>query len=124
MKKKMIALLAGALMSVAMSGSAFAFFGTVSGDTNDLIRVVYDSTGTVEVATDLGALGTTGNLAGAFSLSQFGPGKTDANLNVAYFAYDNTTNTFYATSTVVPASVTSAGVAAANCLGAKYSRSL
>jgi hypothetical protein len=113
MKKKMIALLAGALMSVAMSGSAFAYFGSVSGNTLDLVRVVYDSTGTVEVATDLGALGTTGNIAGAFSLSQFGTGKTMANLNVAYFAYDNTTNTFWGSSTAVPAAVTNAGIGTA-----------
>jgi hypothetical protein len=53
MKKKIIVLLAGALMALSAS-SAFANFTD-----GDLIRVVYQrSTGTVEVATDLGSLST------------------------------------------------------------------
>lgn len=108
MKKKMIALLAGALMTLSAS-SAFAYFGTVTGDQFDLVRVVYDTTGSVEVVSDLGNVTTVaGNLAPTFSLSQFGANKSFANLNVAYFAYDNASNSFWGTSTVAPASATNA----------------
>ncbi len=113
MKKKMIALLAGAMMFAAMSGNAFAYFGTGNSNNFDLVRVVYDSTGTVEVGTDLGNINTisgTSSASSAFSLSQFGTGKTFANLNVAYFAIDQTTGTLWTTSTSVPAGMTKTNV--------------
>ena len=52
MKKKMIALLAAALMTVS-AGSAFADFSNT-----DLIRVVYNASLNIETATDLGSLST------------------------------------------------------------------
>lgn len=96
MKKKMIALLAGALMTVAMSGSAFAYFGS-----NELIRVVYNASTGDEVATDLGSIsslltaatnpggvtvggGTTDSFVTVGS-ANFAAGK-DSNLYVAYLA--------------------------------------
>ena len=52
MKKKLIALLAGALLTTAMAGNALAAFADF-----DLIRVVYQrSGGTVEVGTWTGKL--------------------------------------------------------------------
>jgi hypothetical protein len=52
MKKKMIALLAAAMMTLA-AGNAFADFANT-----DLIRVVYNAAGNIETATDLGAIST------------------------------------------------------------------
>ncbi|RNC69005.1 MAG: PEP-CTERM sorting domain-containing protein [Desulfuromonadales bacterium] len=89
MKKKMIALLAGALMTVAMAGNALAYF-----ENDHLIRVVYDKTAMKEVATDLGSIstilstkgvqvlgaGADSYLGGALATSSF------SNLNVAYYA--------------------------------------
>ncbi|AJY71974.1 hypothetical protein RW64_16580 [Geobacter sulfurreducens] len=89
MKKKMITLLAGALMTIAMAANASAYF-----EQGNLIRVVYDRTLMTEVATDLGSIssilpaaggsvvlggGTNSYLGGALA------GSSMANLNVAYF---------------------------------------
>ena len=113
MKKKMIALLAGLMLTLS-AGSAFAYFGTVSGNNLDLVRVVYDTAGSVEVATDLGSVDGSGLAsASAFSLSQFGTGKTFANLNVAYFAFDTTTHSLWTTSTQLPAGFTTGTVGSA-----------
>lgn len=93
MKKKLIALFAGALMTVAMAGNALAYFGDVTGSDYVLTRVVYDANGTVEVGTDLGNVNIlTGKVnwnsgaASAFDLSMFGPAASWDNLYVAYFA--------------------------------------
>ncbi len=91
MKKKMIALLASALMTLSAS-SAFAAFADL-----ELIRVVYQrSGGTVEAATDLGNVntllasgGTFGGGTSAFT-SATGTAFATSNLYVAYFAVDQT----------------------------------
>ncbi|ABB31686.1 protein of unknown function DUF1555 [Geobacter metallireducens RCH3] len=91
MKKKMIALLAGALMTAAMAGNAMAYF-----EQDHLVRVVYDKTVMTEVATDLGKVqdiiaaakngpvtlgaGADSYLGGALATSAL------SNLNVAYYA--------------------------------------
>ncbi len=93
MKKKMIALLAGALLTMAASNAMAAFA------VGDLYRVVYNRAGSVEVATDLGSISSL--LAGGavtadtFSLSQV-TGATSANdLYVAYYASTGSTGTAY-----------------------------
>jgi hypothetical protein len=94
MKKKLVALLAAALMTVSFAGNAMAAF--VQGD---LIRVVYDTVGSREYATDLGswatltANATTGNVtvgggADAFTLANTGAASL-SNLMVGYFLVDN-----------------------------------
>jgi len=90
MKKKMIALLAGALLTTAMAGNALAAFTDF-----DLIRVVYQrSTGTVEVATELGDINTllaagpnAATTGGAFT-SVTGADLSAGDYWVAYFARD------------------------------------
>lgn len=84
MKKKMIALLAGALMTLSAS-SAFAAFADLS-----LVRVVYQGSTNLEVATDLGNVNdlalTTNNVVGggADAFTSITGSATD--LYVAYFA--------------------------------------
>ncbi len=103
MKKKMIMLLAGAMMTLT-AGNAMAYFGGSTVASTDLIltRVVYDRAGTVEVATDLVYNPATMSLssdinkvvgggAAAFSLSQFGAAASWDNLYVAYFAKQSAT---------------------------------
>lgn len=91
MKKKMIALLAGALMTVAMAGNALAYF-----EQGNLVRVVYDKTLMTEVATDLGSMSSIINAAkngplilGAGAADSFLGGSlansSFSNLNVAYY---------------------------------------
>ncbi|AJE03234.1 hypothetical protein [Geobacter pickeringii] len=86
MKKKMIALIAGAMMSIAMAGSAMAAFTDQS-----LVQVIYDTTSSTEIATNLGTIsslvGTTNNTitANPFVLSDFGATASLANLRVGYF---------------------------------------
>jgi len=96
MKKKMITLLAAAMLTMSIAGTASAAF--VEGD---LIRVVYDTVGSKEIATDLGSWsaikGTANNTAlgggvDAFTLSQFGATTQFADLKVGYFLVDATTN--------------------------------
>jgi hypothetical protein len=91
MKKKMIALLAGALMMISAS-SAFAAFSDL-----ELIRVVYQRTGgTVEAATDLGNVNTLlasgGNVGGGVNAftTITGTAFATSDLYVAYFAVDIT----------------------------------
>ena len=58
MKKKLVALIAGAALTVALAGNAFATFGELT-----LIRVLdQKSGGTTEVLSNLGTLGTTVDL--------------------------------------------------------------
>jgi hypothetical protein len=97
MKKKLVALLAAALMTVSFAGTALAAFGN-----GELIRVVYDTTTTgKEYATDLGSwttltgLATTGNQTvgggtDAITLANTGASSW-GNLVVAYFLVDTTT---------------------------------
>ncbi len=98
MKKKMIALLAGLMLTLS-AGSAFAFFGNT-----ELIRVVYNASTGDEVATDLGNITTllaaatpsgytVGGGANAFTTvggTNLGASK-DANLFVAYLAINPAT---------------------------------
>jgi hypothetical protein len=90
MKKKMIALFAGALMTLSAS-SAFAAFANL-----DLVRVVYDSTAgsTFEQADNLGKINTllansatTHDLVVGSTIANIGAGN---NLHVAYFAINTT----------------------------------
>lgn len=53
MKKKLIALMAGALLTTAFAGNAMAYFTDMS-----LVRVVYNLNTNVEIDTDLGTIGT------------------------------------------------------------------
>ncbi len=93
MKKKLVALLAAALMTVSFAGTAMAAF--VQGD---LIRVVYDSVGAKEYATDLGSWATitgatNGTVVGggvdAFTLANTGAASL-GNLYVGYYLIDAT----------------------------------
>ena len=89
MKKKFIALLAGALLVASMSGNAMASFSA-----GDLVRVVYNSTTGVEAIADLGTIATlaadtNGTVVGNGAASYLNNGITSASLagsNVAYFA--------------------------------------
>jgi len=105
MKKKLIALLAGALMTVAMAGNALAYFESEY----TLIRVVYDAAGTIEVATDLGTVNgstvnlTNGGATSAFNLSMFGSSTSLDNLYVSYFAVANTTQDVWASGSLTNA---------------------
>lgn len=96
MKKKMITLLAAAMLTMSIAGTASAAF--VQGD---LIRVVYDTVGSKEIATDLGSwsavTGSANNTAlgggvDAFTLSQFGTTTQYSDLRVGYFVADQTTS--------------------------------
>jgi hypothetical protein len=94
MKKKLVALLAGALLTSAMAGNALAYF---TGD--DLIRVVYSATTGVEVATDLGSIATLLTSApgtilggGAASFTNYGVTGDLSTYSVAYFAKSTSEN--------------------------------
>jgi len=99
MKKKLIALLAGALLTTAMAGNALAAFADF-----DLIRVVYQrSGGTVEVGTELGSVSTllaagpnTATTGGAFT-SLTGTDLSSGNYYVAYFARDKASSDLWFT---------------------------
>src|SRR6185369_16678479 len=90
-RKKLAVLVAAALMTLSAS-SAFAAFGDM-----ELIRVYYErTTGTVEVATDLGNID---NLLAAPSTTiagAFGTVGTSANMYAAYFAVDRAHNMLWA----------------------------
>jgi len=89
MKKKMIALLAGALMTLSAS-SAFAAFSDLS-----LVRVVYQGSTALEVATDLGNINdlllTTNNTVGGGTDAFTTKTGSASDLYVAYFAINTTT---------------------------------
>jgi hypothetical protein len=84
MMKKIVTLLAATALMAITAGQALASFNDF-----DLVRVVYDGSGK-EVLDNLGDVRTltAGATVPAISLSDFGTGKTFANLNVAYFAVD------------------------------------
>jgi hypothetical protein len=99
MKKKMIALLAGLMLTLS-AGSAFASFGDL-----DLIRVVYQRDGgTVEVATELGnvasLLATTDNTITAPGLFTTLTGSDLSNFGIVYFAVDQTNKDFWITGSI------------------------
>lgn len=88
MKKKMITLLAAAMLTMSAASSAMAAFAQ-----GDLIRVIYDTKGTTEIATDLGSISTLTTLGAnsvvgggidATTLAQFG-GSAYSDLRVGYF---------------------------------------
>ena len=91
--KKLLVLAAACMLVLGIAGHAGAYF--VSGD---LIGVMYDASTGVEVATDLGSIGTLSgqtNVKGdSISLSTFND-TTWSDVNVAYFAYNSSTNTLY-----------------------------
>jgi hypothetical protein len=120
MKKLFGLTIAAALTFCALAGQAMAAFTT----NYELIRVVYDKTTAVEVATDLGYLPdlitamnanggtlTVGGGASAFNLndlSYFGTGAAYSDLKVAYFAVDPTaTSKVYVSASSTPTTGTS-----------------
>jgi hypothetical protein len=89
-KKKIVMLIAAAMMTLSAS-SAFAAFGDL-----ELIRVYYErTTGTVEVATDLGTISTLLAAPSTTIVGAFGTVNTPSNMYAAYFAVDRATNTFW-----------------------------
>lgn len=95
-KQNMIKLAAAAALTLGLSGNALAAI-----DNGDLIRVVYDTVGSVEYATDLGnfqdiktrtAAGEKNIVVGAgvdaIQTSIFGSSTQMSDLRVAYFTYD------------------------------------
>lgn len=90
MKKKMIALLAGLMLTIS-AGSAFAAFS----GTDELYMAAYDTVSNTEVVIDLGSLTLSG---GKYSLTSSGvnsfnlgtnmPGASAANVQVAFFGED------------------------------------
>lgn len=88
--KKIMMLMIATVMVFSMAGQAAAYFSA-----GNLIRVVYDAQGTIEVATELGPIADknapfTNKVVynqNNFSTSQFG-GAPFSNLYVAYFAHD------------------------------------
>jgi hypothetical protein len=91
--KKIVMLLVVAVMMLGVAGNAMADFGT-----GELIRVVYQMSGSVEELTDLGAFnntiaGTSYNVtSNAFAVSDFA-GSNFADLQVAYFVWGANSNT-------------------------------
>src|SRR6266516_3691618 len=85
MMKKLVTIIAAALLTMGLAANAMASFND-----GDLIRVVYNHGGSVEVATDLGSISSIqsgGSLStSAFSLSQISGATTMGDLYVAYFA--------------------------------------
>lgn len=104
MKKKMVALIAGALIALSTS-SAFAF---VSANL-ELYRVIYDSTTntTFEAVTDMGSLASLQSMAAGSAIATssfndiagFSAANTGNNLMVAYFAYNYTGKELYISQT-------------------------
>jgi hypothetical protein len=99
MKKKMLTLLAGALMTLSMAGNALAYF-----EYDHLIRVVYDQTTMTEVATDLGAIsslmpaaGSSITLGDSYLVGNLATASFD-NLKVAYFGINVTNKDLYLSS--------------------------
>ena len=93
MKKKMIMLIAAAMMTLSAS-SAFAAFADL-----ELIRVVYErTTGSTETLTDLGNVSTVLATGGTFAGTGALTASTPANLAVAYFALDSINGQLWATS--------------------------
>jgi len=123
MQKKMIVLLAGAMLTMAGAGNAFAYF---TGD--DLIRVVYNATTGVETATDLGSITTiladaantvVGSGADAFTTNG-SPVSSFAGSSVAYFAVTGTAGLYVSGNPTVgaPKNVNTQWTATQNALSA------
>lgn len=96
MMKKLVTMLAAALLTMGVAANAMAYFDDLS-----LVRVVYDSSNPagVEVAYDLGNINTIlasgGNIStGSTILSDFGSVTADK-LRVAYYAYDTSTSSIW-----------------------------
>jgi hypothetical protein len=91
MKKKLAVLLAAAMLTLGAAANAMASWAD-----GDLIRVVYNHAGTVEVATDLGnvnnVIATNTMSSSAFSLSQITGATSFSDLYVAYFAKQASTS--------------------------------
>ncbi|MGO9687401.1 MAG: hypothetical protein ACLP2X_02470 [Syntrophobacteraceae bacterium] len=84
--KKLLVVLAAGLLVFGVAGQAKAAFST-----GDLVRVMYDASTGVEVATDMGSVSSlassTNNTAfDVISLSTFGTTATWSQVNTAYFA--------------------------------------
>ena len=99
--KKLLVVLAVCLLVFGVAGQAKAYFTD-----GDLIRVMYDSSTNVEIATDLGAISsltTASNLTSStVSLSQFGSTATWSQVNVAYFADNASVSTAYVAAAGTP----------------------
>jgi hypothetical protein len=102
MKKKMIVLLAAAMMTLA-AGNAFAFYGNL-----DLVEVFYNTTTNQEAAIDLGSL--TANTAGGYNFAYASAAPLSVNsttagmtlgtsTQVAFYALDNANSTALVSST-------------------------
>ena len=99
MKKKMIVLLAAALLALSAS-SSFAYFS----GTNELYMAAYDTVSNNEVVIDLGSLTANGNGAGYYSLASSGTNSFNESLlggsasaattNVSFFGRDVGANYF------------------------------
>jgi hypothetical protein len=102
--KKFLGIIAAAVLILGFAGQSMAAMTN-----NQLYRIVYTTTGTVEAITDLGTIGGEINLSAqgtivgggtaAFNRAQFGTGTEYNNLRVAYFASNNTSSTDYAWAT-------------------------
>jgi len=111
MKKKMIALLAGLMLTLA-AGNAMAYFGT-----NDIFMAAYNTTTNQEVVIDLGTLsGSAGSYTltssgtSSFNLtSALGAGATAATTNVAFYGYTLGANKIFA-SDASPTDLAAAGL--------------
>lgn len=95
MKKKLIALLAGALMTVAFAGNALAYF-----EDTTLTRVVFNSTVSNEQHIDLGSISTLTGVGYNATLATGAAGWDDlfspvAGTKVVYFGQDMTTGNFW-----------------------------
>ena len=114
MKKKMIALLAAALLTVAFAGNAMAAF-----ENYDLVRIAYQTAGgTAEVATDLGSIAslqagtaanTTSFITGGTAAGTAFNNTALSNINVVYLAYDtnSSNNPIYVSGGSTPAGLIS-----------------
>lgn len=98
MMKKLVTIIAAAMLTLGAAANAMAYFDDMS-----LVRVVYDSSNPagVEVAQDLGNINTLlaggGTIStGSTILSDFGSVTADK-LRVAYYAYDSSTSSVWLT---------------------------
>lgn len=120
MKKKIVTLLAAALMAVAFAAPAMAAF-----ENYDLVRIVYNTAGTQEIYTDLGNVNTAISNPATLGNTSFITGQTGSaaagtldsgtlfgntalsNLNVAYVAFDtaNSNVTYTSAGATAPSSI-------------------
>lgn len=99
--KKLVGFVAAGVLMFGLAGQAKAAFTD-----GDVIRVMYDASTGVEIATDLGSaasLTSASNLSTAtVNLSQFGSTATWSQVNVAYFGNVAGSNTAYVASATAP----------------------